>query len=147
MNVIILHNSEDKESRDFVAAIPKDDGNTYCVIDWYKQPEEIKSRTCPCHFGQPYKGPDPSAFPELVYPDLAPVDKTEVDVITGKASAVAQEPAWVRVRKAQSVDDVKNPSKADARKLLDVNEKIQMDAEIKKAKSDEIKSVGDNRVK
>ena len=136
MNVIVLHNSEDKASREFVASIPKDDGNTYCIIDWYKQPEEIKSRTCPCHLGQPYKGPDPSAFPELVYEDLAPADKTELDAKTGELVKVAQDPGWVRIRKAQSMDDVKNPGKVDARKPLSVEEKIQMDAEIKKAKQD-----------
>ncbi len=124
MNVIILHNSEDKASREFVASIPKDDGNTYCIIDWYKQPDEIKSRTCPCHFGQPYQGPDPSAFPELVYEDLTPADKTELDIKTGKAVKVAQEQAWVRVRKAQSVDDVKNPDKIDARKALAAAEAV-----------------------
>lgn len=123
MNVIILHNSEDKASRDFVASIPKDDGNTYCIIDWYKQPEEIKSRTCSCHFGKPYEGPDPSAFPEMVYEDLTPPDIRVTDE-TGVEVTVKQQPGWVRIRKASSTTDLRDPKKIDTRKpsknILDV---------------------------
>lgn len=114
MNIIVLLNSEDLKCREFVDSIPKDDGNTYCFIDWYKQPEEIKSRTCPCHFGQPYEGPSPSAFPELVI-----FDGTPPDIITKDTSGqdVTQKIAagWVRVRAAESVTDVQKRDKFEAR--------------------------------
>lgn len=115
MNVIILHNSEDRESRDFVAAIPKNDGNTYCIIDWYKQPEEIKSRTCPCHFGQPYQGPDPSKFPEMIFMELTPPDIKVRDAQNVEIS-VKQAASWSRIRGAKSVTELQDAKKIDARK-------------------------------
>lgn len=130
MNVIILHNSEDKESRDFVASIPKDDGNTYCVIDWYKQPEEIKSRTCHCHFGQPYMGPDPSKFPEMVFMEMTPPDIKVQDAVKGEV-AVKLGPQWSRIRDAKSVTDLQKPEKIDARKpVIDIPD-IKVDLDIK----------------
>lgn len=112
--IIILHNSEDRASRELVSNIPKD-GNSYCIIEWYKNPEEIKSRTCPCHFGQPYDGPYPSAFPELVFQDDMPPDTMEVDS-RGQSKLVKQQPGWARVRQATSFGDMVNRSKIDARK-------------------------------
>lgn len=130
MNVIILHNSEDKASRDFVASIPKDDGNTYCIIDWYKQPDEIKSRTCPCHFGQPYQGPDPSAFPELIYEELTPPDikvrdKQDIEI------SVKQPASWSRIRKAESVAELRDPKKVNSRKPVAEAPEIKIKAEEK----------------
>jgi hypothetical protein len=54
---IVLHNSLDKESREFVRALPE--GNTYTIIDWYKD-EDGRFR---------YVGPPPSAFPTVVSDD------------------------------------------------------------------------------
>ena len=48
--MIILHHSQDKDSRDFVAA----NGTGHTVIDWYSTERET------------YTGPTPSAFPSVV---------------------------------------------------------------------------------
>jgi hypothetical protein len=53
--MIILHNSQDQASRDFVAA----HGDSQAVIDWYSPERET------------YTGPTPSAFPSVVDMDAA----------------------------------------------------------------------------
>lgn len=116
MNIIVLINSEDKKCREFVANIPKNDGNSYCFIDWYKQPEEIKSRTCACHLGQAYSGPSPSAFPELVFFDDLTPSITRKDM-TGSKVTTRELPGLVRIRDAVSVADIKNRQKFEARKI------------------------------
>lgn len=129
MKIIILHNSEDAASRRLVENIPKNDGNTYCIIDWYKQPQEILKRTCSCHKGQAYEGPSPSAFPELVFRDDTPPDRN-VTTIDGKKKTVKEYPGWVRIREALSVADIQDRSKFESRKS-DISRVLKIDSAIK----------------
>jgi hypothetical protein len=88
---IVLHNSYDEHSRAVVEQIPWNSSDRFCVIDWYRNPKERWHRSCTCHYGQPYMGPPPSAFPEIV--------KQRSDG------------TWARIRAANSIDDRLDESK------------------------------------
>lgn len=114
MIIIILHNVHAKESRDLIESIP-DDGNKYIVVDWYEVHNKHGDNPCDCVSGQPYKGPDPSAFPELVTYDENPPAVVSKD-IKGKDVTYQAKSGWVRVRKAASITDIQDRAKYSERK-------------------------------
>lgn len=114
MEVIVLHSVNDKGSRELVANLPYNDGNSYTIIDWYGV-HCLEEGACTCFNGEPYPGSSPSAFPELVFYDANPPAIHITNPLTSEEMTIQPSSAWVNIRAAQSVEDLLNRSKYGAR--------------------------------